>query len=578
MEKIKIFIDIYFKRDITQIVTRLLTAWIIVSELLLVFTREKFTSLAFFEGSSFVIFLLLTAVGFAVLCIVSSEKTVTVIMIVSAVIYCLLAAFECSDFYFLLGCCIVISGIVYFSRVEEIKLSLPRALLWVGAGLLIVGFTAVVGTVCCMKFKNHWTPCYDFGIFAQMFHYMKETGLPLVTCERDGLLSHFAVHFSPIFYLLLPFYLIFPSPMTLMVGQCLAAATGIVPLIKICGNHGLSSLSSLIFSLCYILYPAFTGGCLYYLHENNFLAPLILWLIYFLEKDRAAFVMIFGLLTLMIKEDAAVYTAIVALYFIFAHKNYKCSISLFMVSIVYFIGVTNYLAMCGDGVMTGRYGNYIYDEGGLFSVIKAAVQNPLYVVQQAVTEKKIKYILQMLVPLMFMPFCTKKGERLILLLPFILVNIMTNYVYQYDIFYQYGFGSGAILLYLSVINYGDMGEKRKKLLICGVLSSLVIFAGTYGDRLNYGKYYGDTVYHRETIDYAIGLVPKDASVACGTFILPNMWDRDTLYQLETTENETEYYVLDLRRENDKYCVEDFMGGEYEEVFFEEGVVAVYRRK
>lgn len=578
MEKIKIFIDTYFKRDITQIATRLLTVWIIVSELLLVFTREKFTSLAFFEGSSFVIFLLLTAVGFAVLCIVSSEKTVTVIMIVSAVIYCLFAAFECSDFYFLLGCCIVISGIVHFSRVEKIKLSLPRGLLWVGAGLLIVGFTAVVGTICCMKFKNHWTPCYDFGIFAQMFHYMKETGLPLVTCERDGLLSHFAVHFSPIFYLLLPFYLIFPSPMTLMVGQCLVAATGIVPLIKICGNHGLSSLSSLIFSICYILYPAFTGGCLYYLHENNFLAPLILWLIYFLEKDRAGFVMIFGLLTLMIKEDAAVYTAIVALYFIFARKNYKCSISLFAVSIVYFIGVTNYLAMCGDGVMTGRYGNYIYDEGGLFSVIKAAVQNPLYVVQQAVTEKKIKYILQMLVPLMFMPFCTKKGARLILLLPFILVNIMTNYVYQYDIFYQYGFGSGAILIYLSVINYGDMGEKGKKLLICGALSSLVIFAGTYGDRLNYGEYYSATVSQRETIDYAIGLVPKDASVACGTFILPNMWDRDILYQLETTENDTEYYVLDLRRENDKYSVEDFMGGEYEEVFFEEGVVAVYRRK
>ena len=27
-----------------------------------------------------------------------------------------------------------------------------------------------------------------------MDHYMKETLLPLTTCERDGLLSHFAVH------------------------------------------------------------------------------------------------------------------------------------------------------------------------------------------------------------------------------------------------------------------------------------------------------------------------------------------------------------------------------------------------
>lgn len=578
MEKIKYIFDAYFKRDITQLVTRLLTAWIAVSELLLIFTKTAFTSLDFFGSSNFVLFLLLTAAVFISLCFVSSEKAITLLMIGSAVLYCLFAALECSDFYFLLGCCVVISGIVHCSHVEKIKLSLPKVLLWVGAGLLMVGFTAVVGAVCCMKFKNHWTPCYDFGIFAQMFHYIKETGLPLVTCERDGLLSHFAVHFSPIFYLLLPFYLIFPSPLTLMVGQCFVVALGVIPLIKICENHGLSKLSSLIFSLCYILYPTFAGGCLYYLHENNFLAPLILWLIYFLEKDKAFFVLIFGLLTLMIKEDAAVYTAIVSLYFIFAHKNYKCSITLFAASIIYFLCVTHYLASSGDGVMTGRYANYIYDEGGLFSVIKAVVQNPLYVVQQAVTENKIKYILQMLVPLMFMPFCTKKGSRLILLLPFILVNIMTNYVYQYDIFYQYGFGSGAILIYLSVINYGDMGEKGKKLLICAALSSLVIFTGTYAERLNYGRYYNACKVQRELIDQAIELVPKDASVSCGTFILPNMWDRDELYQLETTEHETEYYVLDLRRENDKYSVEDFTGGEYEEVFFEEGVVAVYKRR
>ena len=39
------------------------------------------------------------------------------------------------------------------------------------------------------------------------------TGLPDVSCERDVLMSHFAVHISPIYYLLLPFYALFPSPL-----------------------------------------------------------------------------------------------------------------------------------------------------------------------------------------------------------------------------------------------------------------------------------------------------------------------------------------------------------------------------
>lgn len=440
----------------------------------------------------------------------------------------------------------------------------------------MLAFTVVIGVTCCLRYNNYWTPCYDFGIFSQMFYYMKETGLPMVTCERDGLLSHFAVHFSPIYYLLLPFYLLFPTPHTLMIGQCAVTALGVVPLIKICRNHGLSRLASLAFGACYILYPAMAGGCNYYIHENNFLAPLILWLIYFMEKEKTVLSFVFGLSVLLIKEDAAVYVAVIALYFIFANKNYKCSAGLFLLSVLYFLGVTSYLSVMGDGVMTGRYNNYIYDEGGLFTVIKAVVQNPVYAVQQCFAEQKIRYFLQMLVPILFMPFCTKKTPRLILLIPFILVNLMTNYKYQFDIMFQYGMGSGAMLLYLSVLNLSDMGRKRGKLLLSSVLCSAVIFIGTFRGWLMYYKSYDSYAYQREVLDSAVSLIPEEASVASGTFILSNLSQRRELYQLETTEHKAEYYVLDLRYENEKYSIEEYRTDEFEEVFFEENVVAVFR--
>ena len=70
-----------------------------------------------------------------------------------------------------------------------------------------IGITAGV-CVAFFLFVSAWTvgrvmsfctPTFDFGIFAQMFYNMKETGLPLTTVERDGLLSHCAVHMSPIY-------------------------------------------------------------------------------------------------------------------------------------------------------------------------------------------------------------------------------------------------------------------------------------------------------------------------------------------------------------------------------------------
>lgn len=557
----------------------LFTAWIIVLTVCLSINGKSFYELGYFEGINFAVFISSVIFAcFALFFAIKSEKALALITVIFSALYFILGASICSDFYFLAGCCGVVSGIVYYSKISGIKLRISKLALWIAVSALILIFTAVIGISCCLRYNNFWTPCYDFGIFSQMFYYMKETGLPLVTCERDGLLSHFAVHFSPVFYLLLPFYIIFPTPHTLMIGQCAVTALGVIPLVKICRNHKLSNLASLAFGICYILYPAMAGGCNYYIHENNFLAPLILWLVYFMEKEKTALALAFGLSVLLIKEDAAVYVAVIALYFIFANKNYKCSFSLLTISILWFIGVTSYLSVFGDGVMTGRYDNYIYDEGGLFTVIKAVVQNPIYAVQQCLAEQKVKYILQMLVPILFMPFCAKKTPRLILFIPFILVNIMTNYRYQYDIMFQYGMGSGAILLYLSVLNFADMGKKRGKLLLSAVICSAVIFVGTFRSWLMYYSDYDSHAEKRAAFEYAQELIPEDASVACGTMILPNFSQRREIYQLETTKHRAEYYVLDLRYEHEEYSIEEFFTDEFEEVYIREGIVAVFRRK
>lgn len=563
-----------------KLLTRLFTAWIITSFIFLLINCKSFTDLEFFNQQNILIFAAITLIFFIGLCFIKNEKIISAAMIAAAFLYCLCGAYQYSDFYFLLSCCGAICGIVYYANVEEISLTISKRLMWIGAALFILLFTIFMSISCCLRYKNYCTPCYDFGIFSQMFYYIKETGLPLTTCERDGLLSHFAVHFSPAFYLIYPMYKLVPSPMTLMVMQCLLPALGVIPLIKICRNHKLSNLAALGFSACYLLYLPIAGSCNYYIHENNFLPPLILSLIYFMEKEKTAPALVFGALTLLTKEDSPVYTAVIALYFIFANKNYKCSIYLFLMSIAYFMAVTHYLSTFGDGVMTSRYENYIYDDSGsLFTVIKVVVQNPLYALQQSVTESKIKYILQMTAPMLFLPLFIKKPSRLILLIPFILVNLMTNYRYQYDIMYQYGFGSGSLLFYSAIDNFAGIkkGQGRAKLFLCCLLSSAIMFFGTFGDWLNYFDDFNYSAESRKTIDYALSLIPKDVSAAVSTFILPNLSQRREIYQIETTQNTAEYYVLDLRFNSDEYNLSDFQTEEYKEIYLKEGVIGIFKR-
>ena len=152
-----------------------------------------------------------------------------------------------------------------------------------GPGKAVVGATVLfflfvsVWTVC--RVYSFSVPTYDFGIFAQMFHSMKTTGLPMTTVERDGMLSHFAVHVSPIYYLMLPFYWIVPIPATLQVLQAAVLASAVIPLWKLGKHHNLTPVMRFYLCLLLLVYPAYAGGTSYDIHENAYLTPLILWLL-----------------------------------------------------------------------------------------------------------------------------------------------------------------------------------------------------------------------------------------------------------------------------------------------------------
>lgn len=563
--------------NLRQYVIRLLSAWVVVLLFTFLSSGEPFTEKAFYEAINFPLFVIFICAFFFLACLIDKDEYITFCLICSIMVYSIFLSAYLQDYMFSFGLCMIICIVVAFSDFGKLRVHIKKQTMWIICAVLVASYTLFVGIICCLYYLNYKTPCFDFGIFAQMFYYMRETGECLTTCERDVLLSHFAVHFSPIYYLLLPVYYIFPSPCTLLIAQAFIVASAAVPLVLLCKHYKLSSMTSLAFAVCYLLYPAFLGGCYFYLHENCFLVPLIMWFIYFTEKDKRLYALILAFMTLTVKEDAPVYIAVIALYFIFTNKNYKCNLFIFAFSVIYFLSVTKLMSVYGEGIMSdSRYGAYIYDDGGLFTVIKSVLQNPAFAINQIFKEEKILFILQISVPICFMPFAIRKPAKLILLIPFILVNLMTSYLYQYDIGFQYVFGSGALLFYLAVTNFADMGKNRGKVILCSVLCSVIIFSGGYASKLGtIGNYIIDTE-KRETINEAVALIPEDADVVASTFILPNLSQRKVIYELEKTENTGEYYVLDLSRETDEYDVEDFLNDSYETVFYEEDVVAVFK--
>lgn len=440
---------------------------------------------------------------------------------------------------------------------------LPRIV----TAILALSFVGFVSAWTVSRVLSFSTPNYDFGIFSQMFYSMKTTGLPMTTVERDGLLSHFAVHVSPIYYLMLPFYCLAPTPATLQVLQAVVLASAVIPMWLIGQRHGFAPWLRVLMCAAVVLYPTTAGGTSYDLHENCFLLPLILWLLYAIDMENIWLCGLFGILTLCVKEDAAVYVAVAGLYLVVRTlatpcanraKNILTGLGLLLGSIVWFAAVTGYLAEHGDGVMTYRYKNFMYDGGNsLLTVVKAVLMSPMKMLFECADSEKLDYLLQTMLPLLGLPFITRKFDRYILLIPYILLNLMSDYVYQHDIFFQYNFGSTAFLLYLTAVNLSDLRISwvRIAAAVTCVAVSLTFFCCLIIPKATpYIETYQTYKDYYTGVSQALDQVPDDTSVATGTFYVTYLSQRSTLYDIRYCSEEhlldCEFVVLKCKSEND----------------------------
>lgn len=396
------------------------------------------------------------------------------------------------------------------SRISSSWLLLPLALLHIG----------VLSRILVLRVQNFNTPNFDFGLFVQMFHYMDKTGLPLTTLERNTLLSHFQVHFSPIFYLLLPFYKLWPQPETLQILQILVAASALIPAFLIVRQLRLPRGWQTALCALLLLHPGLSGSSLYDLHENCFLAPLILWLLWAALRRKWGAFSVFALLLLGVKEDAFIYLFSVGLWLFCGgiqgrdvqvggvqtvgtqiggipgcevqavldplkagdagekpineevrekRQSMKASekkqwqplssnsiqvAGLFsmLAALTFFAAVSAWLSRGGEGVMLYRFENIqALPNWGLLGYVLTAIGLPGRILEQLFMPDKLLYLLKMLLPFGLLPLFSRRLRDGFLLLPFVVINLLSNWIYQYDLNFQYHYGTTVLLFFVSAL-------------------------------------------------------------------------------------------------------------------------------
>ncbi|WP_297439401.1 DUF2079 domain-containing protein [Thermococcus sp.] len=124
--------------------------------------------------------------------------------------------------------------------------------------------------------------------------------------KRFGAVSHFGVHNSPVLFLILPIFALFPHMETLLVIQTLTIALSIFIYFEFSRLLLDESDERLAFvlSLIYMLNPMLHGINRFEFHAVSLALPLIFLFAYFYENGNSKLAIIFAFLVLTVREDS----------------------------------------------------------------------------------------------------------------------------------------------------------------------------------------------------------------------------------------------------------------------------------
>lgn len=563
------------------------TGFCFTSFITLITTDGKYTDLEYVANVNLEL-TLVTAVFIAAAlvftCFFTRIKTIIpVALLLSAILFGSTLAFQgCSvndastkNIYMNIGIAfvmfLVVAWICKDNKIDFELIKLPKNTALAVAGVGTILFTVFVSVASIARYDAYMAQNFDFGIFAQMFENMRTTGLPNTTVERNTLMSHFGVHFSPFYYVLLPFYAICPRPETLLVLQALFIAVGAIPVVLMCKHFKFSEITTALCCLIYLFYPTLANGCLYDFHENKFLTVLIMWAMYFIVKEKWIGIVVFCALILTVKEDAAIYVMAIALYMILTRKQYLLGGAVLAGAVIYFSIATSVVATLGDGVMTSRLENYMANgESGFSAVVKTCLSNFGYFISQIFTTDKIMFMCWMLIPVAFAPFISKNKTLIVLLIPMLVVDLMSNWKYQYDVKFQYTYGVAALVLFMAYLVMSEAKPATRNFVLSFSLSMCIIMSfSLFVPRAAYYNKSADTnAEMSDKYNELISTIPTDATVTADGVYIPHMYNFPELYQYpnvsgDRTNEQTEYLLVSANNVNNNTSnLATFMGDAY----------------
>jgi uncharacterized membrane protein len=315
---------------------------------------------------------------------------------------------------------------------------LPRLLL----AALILGFGGYMAVYGVINHYRLQTTSYDLAIFDNIMwrlargHWFSSTP----AFGRIGG-NHIQRHATFAAYLFLPFYLLRQNADNLIVIQAFVVAATMVPLYLLGRRRLGSPWPALALCACFAMYAPMQGPMFYDFHFLTTSPFFVLWTIYFFDTGSTVGLILVGSAALLTREDISPGLAMMALAYMLSGKRARAAVVSAAIAGVYFL-VVKFVVMPHSGprgeatTFVDMYSDLVPNGEWTFGgVLRTLTTSPLFALNSLLKVEKLIYVLQLAVPVLFLPF---RHRRIWLpLIPAALFSVVASNEHSSEIYFQY---------------------------------------------------------------------------------------------------------------------------------------------
>jgi uncharacterized membrane protein len=291
-----------------------------------------------------------------------------------------------------------------------------------------VTYAVIFGAAGVLDYAGFRSAGYDLGNNVQAIWNTAHGRLLETTAVYGDQFPRLGWHVDPLLVLFAPLWLIWSSPVILLVVQAAVVSAGALPVYWLARKHLGSERAAAFFALAYLLYPATQWNALdpnLGFHPVSLALPLLLYALWWLDEERWVRFGAVALLAAASNEQIPLIVGCFGLWYGVTRRRFVVGAAMFAaglaITAVDFLYVVPHFTPYGSTPFGDRYAAV---GGTTAGILKTLLLHPLKVADVVLTGPKLTYLALLIVPLLGL--CFRAPLLLVGAVPPLAINLLSS--------------------------------------------------------------------------------------------------------------------------------------------------------